>query len=64
MTVDMETIIHSTIKPFKATYWKTLPKGYRIEFEYTDVEDRDKNRKPYRHVLPFHMPYPKWYFWK
>jgi hypothetical protein len=32
-----ETVVWDEIRPWNATYWKTLPVGYRVQFEYQNT---------------------------
>lgn len=64
IAVNKETVQWSVLEPFKATYWKTLPKGFKIEFEYTEIDDNEQNMIDYGWVSRFRMPFPNWYYWK
>jgi hypothetical protein len=58
--VDPNSIVRQVLAPYQATYWKTLPIGYRVEYRYSKHhEQRDWERVP--HSL---MSLQRWYDWE
>ena len=60
--VDEKSIQWDILKPWKATYWKELPKGHRIRFR---CKDKERNIDPHVPVPTDQVWYDKlWYHWR
>ena len=55
--IDRSRLWWSTIEPWQATYWKTLPKAHSVRFVGSD----DRNEEP--PLLPKFVVTPRWYSW-
>ncbi len=54
------SVIWDEVRPWKATYWKTLPVGYRVRFEYEEREMPEPFWENVPHEIVFLQ---RWYDW-
>ena len=55
------TVAWDEVRPWEATYWKTLPVGYRVRFEHRDAERTSVGWDKVPHEV---MSLRHWYDWK
>ncbi len=55
--IDRSRLWWSTVEPWQATYWKTLPKAHSVRFVGSD----DRKEEP--PLLPRFVVTPRWYRW-
>lgn len=61
------TEVWDVLEPWKATYWKTLPKGYRVRYQFRDcTNSRNFNTFPeqseaYKQAKEFYSQISPWY---
>ena len=61
-----ETVIWSEIKPWQATYWKTLPKAYKVNYKYQFIKrsqdiNNPKERELDREIKNTLSEMQRWY---
>ena len=55
-----ESIVREKLEPYQATYWKTLPYGFRVEYQYCGVRERPRwDQVPHRLTN-----LQRWYDWE
>lgn len=58
--VHPATVAWDVVQPFEATYWKTLPLGYRVSFEFERTESLADWSKVPHEVMSLQL----WYDWR
>ena len=49
------------LEPWEATYWKTLPRGYRVRYQTFDNRDRHERRHSDPELGEAHFEAYRWY---
>ena len=55
------TVVWETLTPWQATYWKTLPVGYQVRYQYRILES-DEMQKQSQELLEQESEAKKYYF--